>query len=116
MESGVPADGCKGHADARGREGPRPRGGREGHRVVIRSGGGNRGRANLVSGSPVSAFPETDFDWFPFTSTCIVTLPLGLALGRPGRVLSGRRKAEQQHCRYEEVEGRVPAGAVRRGH
>ncbi|MEU5769929.1 cation acetate symporter [Streptomyces asoensis] len=68
---------------------------------------------NLVSGSPVSAFPEADFNWFPFTTTGIVTVPLGFALGWLGTVASGRQKADEQRRRYEAVEGRILAGAVR---
>ncbi|MFI2434780.1 cation acetate symporter [Streptomyces sp. NPDC018693] len=69
---------------------------------------------NLVSGSPVSAFPEADFNWFPFTTTGIVTIPLGFALGWLGTVVSGHHKAEEQRREYEAVEGWILAGAVRR--
>jgi SSS family solute:Na+ symporter/cation/acetate symporter len=69
---------------------------------------------NLVSGSPGSAFPEADFNWFPFTTTGILSIPLGFAYGWLGTVVSGRRKAEQQRRQYEAVEGWILAGAVRR--
>jgi SSS family solute:Na+ symporter/cation/acetate symporter len=69
---------------------------------------------NLVSGSPTSAFPEADFNWFPFTTTGIVSIPLGFAYGWLGTVISGRRKAEEQRRQYEAVEGWILAGAVRR--
>jgi len=69
---------------------------------------------NLVSGSPLAAFPEADFNWFPFTTTGIVTVPLGFALGWLGTVLSGRHKAEEQRREYEAVEGWILAGAIRR--
>ncbi|MFF1448765.1 cation acetate symporter [Streptomyces sp. NPDC058274] len=69
---------------------------------------------NLVSGSPVSAFPEADFNWFPFTTTGIVSIPLGFAYGWLGTVASGRRKSEEQRRQYEAVEGWILAGAVRR--
>ncbi|MCX5373295.1 cation acetate symporter [Streptomyces sp. NBC_00015] len=69
---------------------------------------------NLVSGSPVSAFPEADFNWFPFTTTGIVTVPLGFAFGWLGTVVSGHRKAEEQRRQYEAVEGWILAGAGRR--
>ncbi|MFJ4621401.1 cation acetate symporter [Streptomyces sp. NPDC088812] len=69
---------------------------------------------NLVSGSPTAAFPDADFNWFPFTTTGLVTIPLGFALGWLGTVTSGRRKAEEQRRRYEAVEGWILAGAVRR--
>lgn len=72
---------------------------------------------NLVSGSPISAFPGHDFAWFPFTTTGIVSIPLGFALGWVGTVASGRGKAEEQRKQYEAVEGWIlaGAGAVRRG-
>jgi SSS family solute:Na+ symporter/cation/acetate symporter len=69
---------------------------------------------NLVSGSPISAFPHADFNWFPFTTTGLVSIPLGFAFGWLGTVASGRRKAEEQRRQYEAVEGWILAGAVRR--
>ena len=68
---------------------------------------------NLVSGSPVSAFPDADFNWFPFTTTGLVSIPAGFALGWLGTVASGRGKAEEQRKQYEAVEGWILAGAVR---
>jgi SSS family solute:Na+ symporter/cation/acetate symporter len=70
---------------------------------------------NLVSGSPVSAFPQADFNWFPFTTTGVVSVPLGFALGWAGTMLSGRRTSEEQRRQYEAVEGLILAGAARRG-
>ncbi|MFF2201616.1 cation acetate symporter [Streptomyces sp. NPDC058145] len=70
---------------------------------------------NLVSGSPVSAFPDADFNWFPFTTTGIVSIPAGFFFGWLGTVVSGHRKAEEQRRQYEAVEGWILAGAVRRG-
>ncbi|MEU0003209.1 cation acetate symporter [Streptomyces sp. NPDC006314] len=69
---------------------------------------------NLVSGSPVSAFPHADFNWFPFTTTGIVSIPAGFFFGWLGTVVSGRAKAEEQRRQYEAVEGRILAGAVRK--
>ncbi|MET9445569.1 cation acetate symporter [Streptomyces cinerochromogenes] len=69
----------------------------------------------LVSGSPVSAFPHADFNWFPFTTTGIVSIPAGFLFGWLGTVLSGRAEAEQQRHQYEAVEGWILAGAVRKG-
>ncbi|MZF90685.1 cation acetate symporter [Streptomyces sp. SID5643] len=69
---------------------------------------------NLVSGSPVSAFPEADFNWFPFTTTGLLSIPLGFACGWLGTIASGRRKSEEQRHQYEAVEGWILAGAVRR--
>ncbi|MFE1439432.1 cation acetate symporter [Streptomyces sp. NPDC058739] len=69
---------------------------------------------NLVSGSPHSAFPEADFNFFPFTTTGLVTVPLGFALGWLGTLASGRGKAAEQRRQYEAVEGWILAGAVRK--
>ncbi|MER6343417.1 sodium/solute symporter [Streptomyces sp. NPDC001595] len=69
---------------------------------------------NLVSGSPTAAFPEADFNFFPFTTTGLVSVPLGFAFGWLGTVLSGRRRAEEQRRQYEAVEAWILAGAVRR--
>ncbi|GAA3231377.1 hypothetical protein GCM10020256_45920 [Streptomyces thermocoprophilus] len=67
---------------------------------------------SLVSGSPVAAFPDADFHWFPFTTTGVVSIPLGFAFGWAGTVLSARRTAEEQRDRYEAVEARILAGAT----
>ncbi|MFI1168939.1 cation acetate symporter [Streptomyces sp. NPDC020801] len=69
---------------------------------------------NLVSGSPFSAFPDADFNWFPFTTTGLVSIPLGFALGWAGTMLSGREKADEQRRQYEAVEAWILAGAARR--
>ncbi|MFF5479210.1 cation acetate symporter [Streptomyces sp. NPDC012935] len=70
---------------------------------------------NLVSGSPISAFPEADFNWFPFTTPGLVSIPAGFLFGWLGTVLSGQGKSEEQRRQYEAVEGWILAGAVRRG-
>ncbi len=70
---------------------------------------------NLVSGSPLAAFPHADFNWFPFTTTGIVSIPAGFLFGWLGTLVSGRAKAEQQRRQYEAVEGWILAGVVRRG-
>ncbi|QOV37847.1 cation acetate symporter [Streptomyces ferrugineus] len=70
---------------------------------------------NLVSGSPISAFPDADFNWFPFTTPGLVSIPAGFLLGWLGTVVSGRRESEEQRRQYEAVEGWILAGAVRRG-
>lgn len=70
---------------------------------------------NLVSGSPFSAFPEADFNWFPFTTTGLVSIPAGFLFGWLGTLASGRRKSEEQRRQYEAVEGWILAGAVRKG-
>ncbi|MFI9152756.1 cation acetate symporter [Streptomyces sp. NPDC053367] len=70
---------------------------------------------NLVSGSAHSAFPEADFNFYPFTTTGLVTIPLGFALGWLGTVASGGRAAGEHRRRYEAVEAWILAGAVRKG-
>lgn len=65
---------------------------------------------NLVSGSPNAALPEYDFNWFPFTTTGLVTIPLGFAFGWLGTVLSSRG-AQEQRRQYEAVESWILAGA-----
>jgi SSS family solute:Na+ symporter/cation/acetate symporter len=69
---------------------------------------------NLVSGSPAAAFPKADFNWFPFTTTGLVSIPLGFAYGWLGTLASGRGKAAEQRRQYEAVEGWILAGATRR--
>ncbi|MGW6295809.1 sodium/solute symporter [Streptomyces sp. NPDC055058] len=69
---------------------------------------------NLVSGSPVSAFPEADFTWLPLTTPGILTVPIGFACGWLGTLASGRARSEEHRRRYEEVEGWILAGAARR--
>ncbi|MGA5518824.1 cation acetate symporter [Streptomyces pseudogriseolus] len=69
---------------------------------------------NLVSGSAVAAFPDADFTWFPFTTTGLLSIPLGFACGWLGTVASGRTRAEEQRRQYEAVEAWILAGATRR--
>ncbi|MEU6404305.1 cation acetate symporter [Streptomyces sp. NPDC046985] len=75
--------------------------------IVLMSG------SNLVSGSPVAAFPNADFNWFPFTTTGVASIPLGFALGWLGTVVSGRRKAAEQRRQYEAVEAWILTGPSR---
>ncbi|GGL62254.1 cation acetate symporter [Streptomyces fumigatiscleroticus] len=70
---------------------------------------------NLVSGSPTAMFPEADFRWFPFTTTALVSVPLGFAAGWLGTVLGGRRTAERARGRYEALEHLILAGPPRHG-
>ncbi|WP_306323682.1 MULTISPECIES: cation acetate symporter [unclassified Streptomyces] len=65
---------------------------------------------NLVSGSPTSAFPGMDFNWFPFTTTGVVSIPLGFLFGWLGTVLTDRRRAAAQRQQYEAVEAWILAG------
>ncbi|MET8688340.1 cation acetate symporter [Streptomyces sp. NPDC004732] len=70
---------------------------------------------NLVSGGPGAAFPNHDFNWFPFTTTGIVSIPLGFLLGWLGTRFTGRTEAAEHRRQYEAVEGWILAGAARRG-
>ncbi|MER5684302.1 cation acetate symporter [Streptomyces sp. NPDC002205] len=65
---------------------------------------------NLVSGSPGSVFPGRDFNWFPFTTTGLVSIPLGFLAGWLGTVLGGRTAAEERRL-YETEEPWILAGA-----
>ncbi|MGW3656648.1 sodium/solute symporter [Streptomyces sp. NPDC005151] len=65
---------------------------------------------NLVSGSPGSVFPGHDFNWFPFTTTGLVSIPAGFLAGWLGTVLPRQTSAEARR-RYEVEEPRILAGA-----
>ncbi|MET9800863.1 cation acetate symporter [Streptomyces sp. NPDC006368] len=71
--------------------------------------------SNLMSGSPQSVFPDHDVNWFPFTTSGIVSIPLGFLAGWLATVLHDR-KAGDERRRYEEVEPTILAGTpVRAG-
>ncbi|MFF3325394.1 cation acetate symporter [Streptomyces sp. NPDC002889] len=65
--------------------------------------------SKLVSGSPHSVFPDYDFNWFPFTTTGLVSVPLGFLAGWLGTIRSPR-EASAQDERYESVEPTILAG------
>ena len=65
--------------------------------------------SNLVSGSPQAIFPDQDFNWFPFTTSGILSVPLGFLAGWLGTVLYERDPADQR-MRYEAVEETILAG------
>ncbi|MEU2155698.1 cation acetate symporter [Streptomyces sp. NPDC019396] len=67
--------------------------------------------SNLVSGSPQAVFPGEDFNWFPYTTTGLVSVPLGFLAGWLGTVLSPEDALAQQQ-RYEAVEPTILAGAA----
>jgi cation/acetate symporter len=69
---------------------------------------------NLVSGSPLAAFPEADFNWFPFTTTALVSVPAGFLLGWLGTMLSGRKATARERGRYDSLEHLLLAGPPRR--
>ncbi|MFJ9118843.1 cation acetate symporter [Streptomyces sp. NPDC102394] len=65
---------------------------------------------NLVSGTPQSAFPDADFNWFPFTTTALVSVPAGFLCGALGTVLTRRRTAVREGDHYEAMEHLLLAG------
>ncbi|MGW1407379.1 sodium/solute symporter [Streptomyces sp. NPDC002403] len=65
---------------------------------------------NLVSGSPTSVFPDHDFNWFPYTTTGLVSIPAGFLAGWLGTVLP-RRTAPAARRLYQSEEPRILAGA-----
>ncbi|MEU2677060.1 cation acetate symporter [Streptomyces sp. NPDC007107] len=66
---------------------------------------------NLVSGSPGSVFPHRDFNWFPLTTTGLVSIPFGFLAGWLGTVCGRDADAAGQRRRYEAVEPWILAGA-----
>ncbi|WP_327171502.1 cation acetate symporter [Streptomyces sp. NBC_01336] len=65
---------------------------------------------DLVSGSPAAVFPTHDFNWFPFTTTGLVSIPAGFLAGWLGTVL-GQRTAVEERRMYEAEEPWILAGA-----
>ncbi|MFE7620238.1 cation acetate symporter [Streptomyces sp. NPDC057496] len=65
---------------------------------------------NLVSGSPSSVFPDHDFNWFPYTTTGLVSIPAGFLAGWLGTVLP-RHTAPAARRLYQAEEPRILAGA-----
>ncbi|MER6462003.1 cation acetate symporter [Streptomyces sp. NPDC001228] len=67
----------------------------------------------LVSGTPFSVFPDAGLDWFPFTSTGIVSVPAGFFFGWLGTVLSDRPRLRRRRPGNEAAQRREPV--ARRG-
>ncbi|MFF9349543.1 cation acetate symporter [Streptomyces sp. NPDC014734] len=65
---------------------------------------------NLVSGSPSSVFPNHDFNWFPYTTTGLVSIPAGFLAGWLGTVLP-RHTAPTARRLYQGEERRILTGA-----
>ncbi|MCX4821129.1 cation acetate symporter [Streptomyces sp. NBC_01142] len=67
----------------------------------------------LISGSPQAIFPDDDFTWFPYTTTGLVSIPLGFLAGWLGTVLTPRStRARRQHDQdYDAVEAAILADA-----
>ncbi|MFD6279203.1 cation acetate symporter [Streptomyces sp. NPDC060209] len=66
---------------------------------------------DLVSGSPGSVFPHRDFNWFPLTTTGLVSIPFGFLAGWLGTVRGRDRDTTGQRRQYEAVEPWILAGA-----
>ncbi|MGW5303203.1 sodium/solute symporter [Streptomyces griseoluteus] len=64
----------------------------------------------LVSGTPLSAFPEADFDWFPFNTPALASIPAGFLAGWLTSVLTGKSTADRERARYESTEHRLLTG------
>ncbi|WP_037682211.1 cation acetate symporter [Streptomyces griseus] len=62
----------------------------------------------VVSSTPTSIYPTSDFAWFPLQNPGIVSIPAGFLLGWLGTVLSDRRESAP----YEEFEVRMLVGAA----
>ncbi|MEU8934336.1 cation acetate symporter [Streptomyces sp. NPDC048409] len=58
----------------------------------------------LISGTPFSAFPRTDFAWLPFSTTGIVSIPAGFLSGWLATV----RSAPAVHGKHERPRRDVP--------
>ncbi|MFC9859658.1 MULTISPECIES: sodium/solute symporter [unclassified Streptomyces] len=69
---------------------------------------------NLVSGSPDAVFPDVAFNWFPFTTTGLVSVPAGFLAGWLGTRFS-RRGVDEERRQYEAVEPLILAGAPPEG-
>ncbi|MFF4229406.1 cation acetate symporter [Streptomyces sp. NPDC001820] len=69
----------------------------------------------LVSGSPQAIFPDSDFSWFPYTTTGLVSVPVGFLAGWIGTVYTrhspGARRQEEYE--YDAVEASILADAGR---
>ncbi|MGW1813939.1 sodium/solute symporter [Streptomyces sp. NPDC002125] len=66
---------------------------------------------NLVSGSPGSVFPDRDFNWFPLTTTGLVSIPFGFLAGWLGTVRGRNTDPAGQRRQYEAAEPWILAGA-----
>ncbi|MFB4423864.1 cation acetate symporter [Streptomyces sp. QL37] len=66
---------------------------------------------DLVSGSPGSVFPHHDFNWFPLTTTGLVSIPFGFLAGWLGTLYGRDADPEGQRRQYEAVEPLILAGA-----
>lgn len=64
----------------------------------------------VVSSTPGSFYPDSDFAWFPLQNPGIVSIPAGFLLGWLGTVL-GERRQPRDDTAYKEFEVRMLVGA-----
>ncbi|MFJ5646100.1 cation acetate symporter [Streptomyces sp. NPDC093223] len=69
----------------------------------------------IISGTPFSVLPGADVNWFPFTTTGIVSIPAGFFFGWLGTVLSDSSRPRRPGPRHEAKRGQVPVMAHRTG-
>ncbi|TQK50435.1 cation/acetate symporter [Streptomyces sp. SLBN-118] len=71
---------------------------------------------NLVSGSPRAIFPHADFTWFPYTTTGLVSVPVGFLAGWLGTVLSRRNAGVplRHSDEYDDVDASILDAAAPR--
>ncbi|MFI2351607.1 cation acetate symporter [Streptomyces sp. NPDC019443] len=69
----------------------------------------------LVSGSAQAIFPDSDFTWFPYTTTGLVSVPVGFLAGWLGTVFARRSPGarRQEEYDYDAVEASILADAAR---
>lgn len=65
----------------------------------------------VVSSTPASLYPHSDFAWFPLQNPGVVSIPTGFLLGWLGSMLSGRQGRVQDSAAYEDFEVRMLVGA-----
>ncbi|MDH6134343.1 cation/acetate symporter [Kitasatospora sp. MAA4] len=63
--------------------------------------------SSVVSGTPTSLFPHSDFHWFPLENPGLVSIPIGFLAGWLGTVLS---KQSADPAKYAELEVRSLTG------
>ena len=63
--------------------------------------------SSVVSGTPTSLFPHSDFHWFPLENPGLVSIPIGFLAGWLGTLLS---KQSADPAKYAELEVRSLTG------
>jgi cation/acetate symporter len=62
----------------------------------------------VVSGTPMSLLPNSDFAWFPLRNPGLVSIPFGFLCGIAGTLISRDHSSED---RYDELSVRALTGA-----